>query len=119
MDLIVSERGNVGAVFFLMSEDNIRLQLRQPWMKFGTDADGVDPGQAKNMIHPRAYGNYPRVLGKYVRGERVISLEDAIRKMTSAVAARLSIHDRGVLKPGMYADVVVFDPVWPKYSTHA
>jgi len=110
IDLIVSERGGPGTVFFLMSEDNIRLQLQQAWIKFGTDAAGLDPAKSTGLDHPRSYGNFPRVLGKYVREERVIPLEDAIRKMTSAVAARLSIHDRGVLKPGMYADLVAFDP---------
>jgi N-acyl-D-amino-acid deacylase len=86
------------------------LQLRQPWIKFGTDAGGIDPATARGLAHPRAYGNFPRVLGKYVREEKVIPLEEAIRKMTSAVANRLSIPDRGLLKEGMMADVVVFDP---------
>ena len=93
-----------------MSEDNVALQMRQPWIKFGTDADGVDPDSARTLTHPRAYGNYPRILGTYVREQRVLTLEDAIRKMTSAVATRLSIQDRGLLREGMYADVVVFDP---------
>jgi dihydroorotase/N-acyl-D-amino-acid deacylase len=110
MDLILSERRRVETVYFLMSEDNIKLQLRQPWMKIGTDAGGVNPEAATGLAHPRAYGNYPRILGKYVREEKVIPLEDAIRKMTSAVAARLSIRDRGLLREGMYADLVVFDP---------
>jgi dihydroorotase/N-acyl-D-amino-acid deacylase len=79
-------------------------------MKIGTDAGGPDPDSVRALVHPRTFGNYPRILGLYVRDEKVIPLEDAIRKMTSAVATRLSIHDRGLLKPGMYADVVVFDP---------
>lgn len=110
MDLIVSERSRVETIFFLMSEENVKLQLRQPWMKFGTDADGQDPAKAQGLTHPRTYGNYPRILGKYVREERVLPLEDAIRKMTSAVATRLSIPDRGLLRPGFFADVVIFDP---------
>ena len=109
MDLILSDRTRVGAIYFMMSEENIHLQLRQPWMKFGTDAGGLDPEQARDLTHPRAYGNYPRLLGKYVRQDGVIELEDAIRKMSSAVARRLSIPDRGLLGEGMYADIVVFD----------
>jgi N-acyl-D-amino-acid deacylase len=110
MDLILSEHSRVETTYFLMSEDNVKLQLRQPWMKIGTDAGGPDPDSVRALVHPRTFGNYPRILGKYVRDEKVIPLEDAVRKMTSAVATRLSIHDRGLLKPGMYADVVVFDP---------
>jgi dihydroorotase/N-acyl-D-amino-acid deacylase len=79
-------------------------------MKFGTDAGGQDPERARGMTHPRAYGNYTRALGRYVREQGVMSLEEAVRKMTSAVATRLSLHERGVLRPGMFADVVVFDP---------
>jgi dihydroorotase/N-acyl-D-amino-acid deacylase len=110
MDLILSEHSRVETTYFLMSEDNVKLQLRQPWMKIGTDAGGPDPDSVRALVHPRTFGNYPRILGKYVRDEKVIPLEDAVRKMTSAVATRLSINDRGLLKPGMYADVVVFDP---------
>ena len=110
MDLILSERQSIGTVYFMMNEDNVKLQLRQPWIKFGTDADGVDPSDPKTLTHPRAYGTFPRILGKYVREERVIPLEDAIRKMTSAVAARLAIRDRGLLREGFQADVVIFDP---------
>ena len=110
MDLILSERRRVETIYFMMSEDNLRLQLRQPWIKFGTDAGGLDPEKAKDLAHPRSYGEYPRLLGKYVRDERVLTIEDAVRKMSSAVARRLSIPDRGLLQEGMYADVVVFDP---------
>ncbi|MDB4877131.1 MAG: D-aminoacylase domain protein [Gemmatimonadetes bacterium] len=110
MDLILSERSRVETIYFLMSEDNIKLQMQQPWMKFGSDAGGPDPDSVRALTHPRTFGNFPRILGKYVREEHVIPLEDAVRKMTSAVAERLSIHDRGMLKPGMFADVVVFDP---------
>ncbi|HEY4130821.1 MAG TPA: D-aminoacylase [Gemmatimonadaceae bacterium] len=110
MDLISSEHSRVETIYFLMSEDNIKLQLQQPWIKIGSDAGGPDPDSVRALVHPRTFGNFPRVLGKYVRDEHVIPLEDAVRKMTSAVAERLSIHDRGVLLPGMFADVVIFDP---------
>ena len=110
MELVRSEDGRVGAVFFLMSEENIALELEQPWIKFGTDAGGVDPEVASGLTHPRAYGTFPRILGKYVREEGVLPLEDAIRKMTSAVATRLSIEGRGFVKEGMYADLTIFDP---------
>ncbi|MGI9077404.1 MAG: N-acyl-D-amino-acid deacylase family protein [Gemmatimonadaceae bacterium] len=110
IELTMEEQGRLGMLIFMMSEENVALQMRQPWMKFGTDAGGMDPDSAKELTHPRAYGNFPRILGKYVREEKVMPLEEAIRKMSSAVATRLSIHDRGVLKPGMYADIVVFDP---------
>ncbi len=110
MDLVLSEEQRVGTVYFMMSEDNLRLQLQQPWMKFGTDAGGVDPDNTNGLVHPRSYGTFTRILGRYVRDEGVIPLEDAIRKMTSAVATRLQIRDRGLLKEGMFADITVFDP---------
>jgi dihydroorotase/N-acyl-D-amino-acid deacylase len=110
MDLILAERQRVDTIYFMMSEENVKLQLRQPWIKFGTDAGGHDPEKASGLVHPRSYGTYPRILGKYVREEKVLSLEDAVRKMTSAVATRLSIRDRGLLREGFHADVVIFDP---------
>ncbi|MGH9674188.1 MAG: N-acyl-D-amino-acid deacylase family protein, partial [Bryobacteraceae bacterium] len=109
MDLVLADRSRVDTIYFLMSEDNIRLQIQQPWMKFGTDAGGLDPQTARDLAHPRAYGNFARLLGKYVREEKVIPLEEMIRKMTSAVARRLSIQDRGILQEGAWADIVVFD----------
>jgi len=110
IELTLAEAGRLGEILFLMSEDNVRMQLTAPWMKFGTDAEGMDPATAQGMTHPRAYGNYPRLFGKYVREEQVLRLEDAVRKATSAVATRLSIQDRGLIKEGMKADVIVFDP---------
>ncbi|HEY4659827.1 MAG TPA: D-aminoacylase [Gemmatimonadaceae bacterium] len=110
IDLNVAENAQLNEILFLMSEENLRSQLRQPWIKFGTDAGALDPATARAMTHPRAYGNYPRLLGKYVREERVLTLEDAVRKATSAVATRLAIADRGLLREGMKADIVVFDP---------
>ena len=110
MDLILSEGRRVETMYFIASEENLKLQMQQPWMKFGTDAGGIDPGVARDLAHPRAYGNFTRLLGKYVREEKVTPLEDMIRKMTSAVARRLSIADRGELREGAYADIVIFDP---------
>src|SRR5688572_14423378 len=110
IDLNVDEELRLGELLFLMSEDNIRLQLKQPWIKFGTDAGSVDPTTARGMVHPRAYGNFPRLFARYVREQNVIPLEDAVRKASSSVASRLSLTDRGVLKAGLKADVIVFDP---------
>jgi dihydroorotase/N-acyl-D-amino-acid deacylase len=110
IDLNVDEELGLGELLFLMSEENIRLQLQQPWMKFGTDASSQDPTTAQGMTHPRAYGNFPRLFGRYVREQRVIPLEDAVRKASSAVATRLSLTDRGVIKVGLKADLIVFDP---------
>jgi dihydroorotase/N-acyl-D-amino-acid deacylase len=110
IDLNVEESLGLGEILFLMSEENMRLQLRQPWMKFGTDAGAQDPATARGSTHPRAYGNFPRIFRKYVREEGVLTLEDAVRKASSAVATRLSLTDRGVLKVGLKADVIVFDP---------
>jgi len=110
IDLNVEENLGLGELLFLMSEENIKLQLRQPWMKFGTDAGSQDPATARGMTHPRAYGNFPRIFARYVRGEPVITLEDAVRKASAAVATRLMIDDRGVLKAGLKADVIIFDP---------
>lgn len=110
VDLTLAEKNRLGQILFIASDSNVAMQIQQPWMKFGTDAEGLDPDSAKGMTHPRSYGNYPRILGRFVREQHVLRLEDAIRKMTWAVAARLSIRDRGMLHEGMYADIVVFDP---------
>ncbi len=110
MNLVLTERNRVETTYFMMDEANVRLNLQQSWMKIGTDAGAVDPATFKGLVHPRALGTFPRILGRYVRDEKLITLEDAVRKMTSATATRLSLHQRGLLKPGMYADVVVFDP---------
>jgi dihydroorotase/N-acyl-D-amino-acid deacylase len=111
MDLLIAERQRIGTVYFLMSEDNVRLQLQQPWIKFGTDAGGTDPDSSKGTLtHPRAYGNFPKIMGQYVRDEHVIPLEDAVRKATSAVATRLSLEQRGILRESFFADIVLFDP---------
>jgi N-acyl-D-amino-acid deacylase len=110
VDLLLATEGQVGMLVFMMSEPNVEMQLKQPWIKIGTDAGGYDPDSAKGMTHPRSYGTYPRILGHYVRDRKVIPLEDAVRKMSSAVATRLGIRDRGQLAEGFMADVIVFDP---------
>jgi N-acyl-D-aspartate/D-glutamate deacylase len=112
MDLLVAEEQLISTIYFSMSEDNLRVQLQQPWNKISTDAGGLDPAWAAQLgpTHPRAYGTYTRVLGKYVREEKVLTLEDAVRKMSGAVADRLGLRDRGLLREGMAADVVIFDP---------
>jgi N-acyl-D-amino-acid deacylase len=114
LDLLGAEKQNIFCFYFDMSEENLRLQMRQPWIKFSTDAGGVDPGRLGDggLLHPRGFGTYTRILGHYVRDEGVLPLEETIRKMTSAVADRLSLRDRGLLRAGMKADVVVFDPDW-------
>jgi dihydroorotase/N-acyl-D-amino-acid deacylase len=111
-DLLLAEHHRIGTIYFSMDEANVALGLRQPWVKIGTDAGGVDPAWAAALgpTHPREYGTYPRVLAKYVREEGVLTLEDAIRKMSGSVADRLGLRERGYLRPGAYADVVLFDP---------
>ncbi len=112
MDLIIDDRSNVSAVFFSMSEDNLRKEIAIPWMSFGSDGKSMAPEGVflKSATHPRAYGNFARLLGKYVRDEKVISLEDAIYRMTTLPATTMKIEKRGALKEGYFADVVVFDP---------
>jgi dihydroorotase/N-acyl-D-amino-acid deacylase len=109
VQLLLVEGRDPSKINFTMSEDNVRMQIRQPWVVIGTDAGGYDPDSTTRIIHPRAYGSYPRILGRYVREERILLLEDAVRKMTGAVAARLGLRDRGLLREGMFADLVVFD----------
>jgi dihydroorotase/N-acyl-D-amino-acid deacylase len=110
VDLTLAEEDRLGKLHFRMSEENVAMMLRQPWVVIGTDAEGLDPDSASGLTHPRAYGTYPRILGRYVREQGLFSLEEAVRKMTSGVARRLSLPDRGELREGAYADVVIFDP---------
>src|SRR5579864_3565365 len=112
MDLVVEDGSRVQVVYFLMSEENVRRQIRLPWVSFGSDASSMSTEGVflKTSTHPRAYGNFARLLGKYVRDERVIPLEEAVRKLTSLPAATLHISRRGRLEPGYFADIVVFDP---------
>ena len=112
LHLLDTDGHNIFTMYLAMSEDNMKLQFQQEWMKFGTDAGGIDPewAAAIGLVHPRAYGTYTRILGRYVRELGWLTLEDAVRKASSAVADRLGIRDRGLLREGMYADVIVFDP---------
>jgi N-acyl-D-amino-acid deacylase len=112
MDLLIANGADVGTVYFLMSEENVRRKIALPWMSFGSDAEAVSPSGVflGSNPHPRAYGNFARLLGKYVRDEGVIPLEEAIRKLTSQPAEHLGLRGRGSLAPGYHADVVVFDP---------
>jgi N-acyl-D-amino-acid deacylase len=112
MDLVVEDGSRVGTIYFLMSEDNVKKKIAQPWMAFGSDAESLAPEGAFLLSnpHPRAYGTFSRLLGKYVRDEKVISLQEAIRKLTSLPAENLSIRDRGALRIGYFADIVIFDP---------
>lgn len=112
MDLVIEDESRVGTVYFIMSEENIRKKIRQPWVSFGSDAEAPAPEGVflKSNPHPRAYGNFARLLGKYVREEKIIPLEEAIRRLTSLPAENLKLDRRGRLKPGYFADVVVFDP---------
>ena len=112
-DLIVEDGTRIQVVYFEMNEDNVRREIGLPWMSFGSDAGSQAPEGVflKSSTHPRAYGNVARLLGHYVRDEKAATLPDAIRRLTSLPATNLAIKQRGSLKPGYYADVVVFDPV--------
>ncbi len=111
-DLLVSEEQRIGTLYFTMSEDNLRLQYCKPWTMVSTDAGGFDPAWAQTYgpVHPRGYGSYPRVLRQYVREEGLLTLEEAIRKMTSLPANRLGLFDRGRIQMGARADLILFDP---------
>jgi N-acyl-D-amino-acid deacylase len=112
IDLVIEDESRIGTVYFLMSEDNIRKQIRQPWVSFGSDAGASAPEGVflKSSTHPREFGNVAKLLGQYVRDEKVIPLEEAIRRLTMLPATNLGIANRGALRPGYFADVVVFDP---------
>lgn len=112
IDLVIEDGSRVGTVYFLMSEENLKKQIRRPWMMFGSDA-GAPAAEGhilQSNVHPRTYGNVARLLGKYVRDEQVISLEEAVRRLTLLPAQTLSISQRGRLAPGFFADITVFDP---------
>ena len=119
MDLVVEDGSRVGTVYFMMSEDNVRKEIRLPWVSFGSDEGSYAPRGVflKSNPHPRAYGNFARLLGRYVRDEKIIPLEDAVRRLTSLPAENLKLDRRGALKPGQFADMVVFDPA--KIQDHA
>ena len=112
MDLVVEDNSRISVVYFSMSEENVKRQIALPWMSFCSDGSSQAPEGVflKSGTHPRAYGNFARLLGKYVRDEKVISLEEAVRRLTSFPAANLKIDRRGMLKPGYYADIAIFDP---------
>jgi N-acyl-D-amino-acid deacylase len=112
MDLVIEDDSRVGTVYFLMSEDNIRKQIVLPWVSFGADADpeGVDGVFLKFSAHPRTFGNFARVYARYVRDEKLMTVAEAVRKMTSLPASNLGITQRGLLRPGYFADIAVFDP---------
>ena len=112
MDLVVEDDSRVDTVYFLMSEENLRKQIKLPWVSFGSDAGAPAPEGLflRRNVHPRAYGNFARLLGRYVRDEKLISLEEAIRRLTALPASNLGIAGRGSLQSGQFADVVIFDP---------
>lgn len=112
MDLLVEDQGRIFAMYFTMSEDNIRKQVQLPWVSFCSDAESMAPEGAfiKSNPHPRAYGNFSRLLGRYVREAGLVPLEEAVRRLTSFPAANLRIKERGSLTPGYFADIVAFDP---------
>ena len=119
MDLVVQDGSRVETVYFLMSEDNVRREVALPWVSFGSDAEAPAPEGVflKSNPHPRAYGNVARLLGRYVRDEKIIPLREAVRRLTSLPAENLKLRRRGRLAPGYYADVVVFDAA--KVQDHA
>lgn len=112
-DLLVADSGRTSAIYFSFNEDALRYAMRQPWVSVGQDAGARSPdstGKWGERGHPRGFGTFPRILGRYVREDSIISLEFAIRKMTSLAAQRVGLAERGLLKPGMYADITIFDP---------
>ena len=119
IDLVIEDGSRVGTVYFLMSEENLKKQIRQPWVMFGSDAEApAAEGKAlEGAVHPRTYGNVARLLGKYVRDEQVIPMEEAIRRLTLLPAQTLNIRERGRLAPGYFADITIFDPA--KIKDHA
>jgi dihydroorotase/N-acyl-D-amino-acid deacylase len=112
MDVVIADKGNTGRVTFAMSEDDVRAALVHPLVSFCTDSGAMaeDGILSQEKSHPRAWGSAPRILGKYVREEKLLSLEQAVRRMTSLPASRMRLHDRGIVRPGMAADLVAFDP---------
>jgi len=112
MDLVVQDGSRVGTVYFLMSEENVKKQIALPYMSFGSDAGSMAPEGVflKSSTHPRAYGNFARLLGKYVRDEKVIPMEEAIYKLSGLPASNLKIQKRGSLRQGNFADLAIFDP---------
>jgi N-acyl-D-amino-acid deacylase len=119
MDLVITDGTRVGTAYFLMTEENVKRQIQLPYISFGSDAESstASGNFLKTPTHPRAYGNFSRLLGKYVREEKVISLEEAVRRLTSLPASNLKIQKRGALMPGYFGDLAIFDPT--KIADHA
>ncbi len=112
MNLVLEDRSRVGTVYFMMSDENLSRQIRLPWVSFGSDAASMapEPPFTKSSAHPRAYGNFARVFSKYVREDKALALAEAIHRMSGLPATNLELEQRGFLRPGMFADVVIFDP---------
>ncbi len=112
MDLVIEDGSRVGVIYFVMSEDNVRKESMLPWMSFGSDGEAPSPEGIflESSAHPRAYGNFAKLLAKYVRTDKAVTLQDAIHRLTDLPAANLSLKDRGLLKESYFADIVVFDP---------
>jgi N-acyl-D-amino-acid deacylase len=112
MNLVLEDRSRVGTVYFMMSDENLTRQVKLPWVSFGSDAASMapEPPFTRSSAHPRAYGNFARLLGKYVRDEKALTLADAVHRLSGLPATNLELRDRGFLRQGMFADVVVFDP---------
>jgi N-acyl-D-amino-acid deacylase len=112
IDLVIEDDSRVGTIYFLMSEENVKKQIKLPWVSFCSDAGSLASEGVflKSSTHPRAYGSFARLLGKYVRQEKVITLAAAVRRLTSLPAENLKLDRRGKLEKGYYADIVVFDP---------
>jgi N-acyl-D-amino-acid deacylase len=112
IDLVVRDKSRIEALYYLQSEDNIRKIIQQPYVSFGSDAGsyGIDADSASLPDHPRAFGTFARVLGRYVREEKLITLEEAIRRLTHLPASNLKLKKRGQVKQGYFGDLVVFDP---------
>jgi N-acyl-D-amino-acid deacylase len=112
MDLVLEDQSRVGTVYFMMSEENIKRQIKLPWVSFGSDGGSMATEGVflQSSTHPRAYGNFARLLGKYVRDEKVIPLEEAIRRLAALPATNLGLTQRGLIKAGYFADIVIFDP---------
>ena len=107
--LMAEERGSISGVFHTMSDEDVRLAMQQPWVAYASDGSAINL-EARGLPHPRNYSTFPRVLGHYVRDEGVLTLEEAVRKMTSLPAQILGIRDRGQVREGFVADITVFDP---------
>jgi N-acyl-D-amino-acid deacylase len=112
IDLVIEDDSRVETIYFIASEENIKREVALPWVSFGSDADSQAPRGVflKSTVHPRTYGNFARLLAKYVRDEKIVSLQEAIRRLTTFPAINLRIERRGELRPGFFADIVIFDP---------